>query len=391
MKRKIPVVMLVAALGCGSKKSEPAPGSGSAPAGSSAPAPMQRYSELPGSALPALELPDDPKRKEKIALGHALFFDKRLSGNADLSCYSCHQNEDGNGGHDPIAIGSGKKTLTRHSPVIWNVGMWKGAYYWDGRAKTLEDNVTGAWGGGNMGAGADTPEATGPKLDAHAAKMAGLPEYKKQFEAAFGKTPAKAEHVSGAIAEYMRTMVCNDTAYDKFVAGDKAALTEQQIRGLDLFGGKAACTLCHNPPQFSNAMTIEGGVYYNIGIGTGGPEDKVDVGRMKVTNQPTDWPHSSRPACATSARARRIPRRLRLAGGGRQDHVDRRHRQQEQDPAARGPQAERRRARRHRRVPPGPRLWRQARAARRAREEVTAARSEQPRVSCGRWRGCLLE
>ncbi|MEJ7602763.1 MAG: cytochrome c peroxidase [Kofleriaceae bacterium] len=282
-------IVLAAAAGCGTKKSEPAAGSGSAPAGSGAMAPVQRYSELPGSALPAVELAEDPKRNEKIALGHALFFDKRLSGAADLSCYSCHQNEDGNGGHDPIAIGSGKKPLTRHSPVIWNVGLWKGAFYWDGRAKTLEDNVKGAWGGGNMGAGADTPETAGPKLDAHAIKIAGLPEYKKLFEAAYGKTPAQAAQVTSAIAEYMRTMVCNDTAYDKFVAGDKAALTAQQIRGLDLFGGKGACTLCHNPPQFSNAMANAGGVYHNVGIGTGVAEDKVDIGRMKVSNQATDW------------------------------------------------------------------------------------------------------
>ena len=83
------------------------------------------------------------QRDAKIALGHALFFDKRLSGANDRSCYSCHQNEDGNGGHDPLAIGSGDKPLTRHSPVIWNVAYYKNAFYWDGRAATLEDNVKG--------------------------------------------------------------------------------------------------------------------------------------------------------------------------------------------------------------------------------------------------------
>jgi cytochrome c peroxidase len=289
--RTFSFVLFAAALGCGNKKSEPAQGSGTPDPGSgSAPAPVQRMSQMPQPTLPAVELAEDPKRAEKVALGNALFFDKRLSGADDLSCYSCHQNEDGNGGHDPLAMGSGKKQMTRHSPVIWNVGLWKGAFYWDGRAKTLEDNVNGAWGGGNMGAGADTPEKTGPKLDAHAAKIAALPEYKKQFDAAFGKGPYKGTHVVSAIADYMRTMVCNDTAYDKFAGGDKTALSEQQQRGLDLFGGKAACTLCHNAPTFSTAMTIDGGQYYNVGIGTQGvAEDKVDVGRMKVTNDPQHW------------------------------------------------------------------------------------------------------
>ena len=218
--------------------------------------------------------------------------DKRLSGASDRSCYSCHLNEDGTGGHDPIAIGSGDKKLTRHSPVIWNVGYWKNAFYWDGRAKTLEANVNGAWGGGNMGAapGADTPEKTTEALDKKAAEIAKIAGYKPLFEAAFGKTPAKAEHINSAIAEYMRTLICNDTAFDKFAAGDKAALSEPQQKGLDVFLGKGKCIICHAPPFFSTAMPVDGGAYFNMGIGTKDvPEDQVDVGRMKVTNQPTDW------------------------------------------------------------------------------------------------------
>src|SRR5688572_25430050 len=114
-----------------------------------------RPSQQPLAQLPPLKLADDPKRAQKVALGHVLFFDKRLSGANDRTCYSCHKNEDGNGGHDPIAIGSGDKPLTRHSPVIWNVGYWDNAFYWDGRAPSLEANVKGAWGGPNMNAGAD--------------------------------------------------------------------------------------------------------------------------------------------------------------------------------------------------------------------------------------------
>src|SRR5262245_2991220 len=106
---------LVAHTACGSKKDEKGGGGGSGTAA----APVQRPSELPQPPLPKLEFPDDPKSKEKVELGHVLFFDQRLSGNNDRSCYSCHQNEDGNGGHDPLAVGSGNKTLTRHSPVIW--------------------------------------------------------------------------------------------------------------------------------------------------------------------------------------------------------------------------------------------------------------------------------
>ncbi len=269
---------LVAGVACRGKQAPPAQGSAAPPAEQ----PIARASQQPLPAMPPLQLPDDPKRADKIALGHKLFFDTRLSGNNDRTCYSCHKNEDGNGGHDPVAIGSGDKPQTRHAPVLWNVAYYKNALYWDGRAKTLEDNAKAAWGGGNMGAGKDN-------LDKKAAELAALPEYKKLFDAAFPSTEIKGDQVASALAEYERTMICNDTAYDKYVAGDKAALTDQQQKGLDVFLGKGQCVVCHVPPLFSTAMNSEGGVYFNVGIGTGVPEDKVDIGRMKVSNQPMDW------------------------------------------------------------------------------------------------------
>jgi cytochrome c peroxidase len=250
--------------------------------GSAEPTRVTRPSQQTLPQMPALELPEDPKRAEKVALGHALFFDKRLSGANDRSCYSCHQNEDGNGGHDPVAIGSGDQLLTRHSPVIWNVGYYKNAFYWDGRAATLEDNVKGAWGGPNMNAGKDN-------LDKKAAELAKLAGYKPLIAAAFGKPELTGDQAASAMAEYMRTLICKDTAYDKFAAGDKTALSEEQQRGFDIFVGKGACITCHAPPYFSTAMAVDGGIYFNAGIGTQVAEDKVDVGRMKVSNDPKDW------------------------------------------------------------------------------------------------------
>lgn len=295
MKRLALAVAVVAVVGCGKKKQEP-PAAGSATGSATGSAPVAdqapRASQLPQTPLPKLTLPDDPKRADKVALGHALFFDKRLSGAADLACYSCHKNEDGNGGHDPIAIGSGGNKMTRHSPVIWNVGYLVDTFYWDGRAKTLEDNVKGAWGGGNMGAAAKgaKPEEVTAALDKKTAELYAIAGYKKLFDAAFPGTKPKGEHAASAIAEYMRTLVCDGTAFDKYAAGDKTAMTEQQQRGLDVFLGKGLCNMCHAPPHFSAAMGLPGGFFANVGIGTKGvPEDQVDVGRMKVTNQPTDW------------------------------------------------------------------------------------------------------
>jgi cytochrome c peroxidase len=279
---------IVAGVGCDKKKDAPATGGGSGGAGSGSAAPVAPVITRPSQGalpkMPALELPDDPQRPAKIALGHALFFDTRLSVDGSRSCYSCHQNEHGNGGGDPIAIGAGDKKLTRHSPVIWNVAYFQNSFYWDGRSATLEAQAQAAWAGGNMGVGKEPG-----KLEAKATELGKVPEYAPMFAAAFPGQAASPDLVTAALAEYERTLLCADTAYDRFAAGDKAALDEAQQRGLDVFLGKGQCAVCHAPPFFSTAMGVDGGAYFNVGIGTGKPEAEVDVGRASVTKADADW------------------------------------------------------------------------------------------------------
>jgi cytochrome c peroxidase len=166
--------------------------------------------------------------------------------------------------------------------VIWNVAYMP-KFYWDGRSGSLEAQAKGAWGGGNMGVGADN-------LDAKAEEIGQIPGYADQFQAVFGERGATAETVAEAIAAYERTLVCDNTRYDHFMAGDEAALSEEEQRGMELFNRKAACITCHTPPFFSAQFGTEEGVYYNVGIGIAGvPEDEVDVGRTAVTEREEDW------------------------------------------------------------------------------------------------------
>lgn len=272
-----------------SKKEQPSPesapsaqASGVAPA-ARAPAAVDPDTLTLQYQLGDMAIPDDnPQSKEKIALGHQLFFDKRLSADGTRSCYSCHQNEDGNGGHDPIAIGPGEKKLTRHSPVIWNVGYAK-RLYWDGRSATLEEQAMAALAGGNMGIGKD-------KLEDKAKQIGKIAGYKKAFEAAFPGKGVTPQTIVMALSAYERTLVCDDTAFDKYAKGDKTALTPEQKRGLVTFTGKGGCTTCHTAPFFSLAFLSPEGAYFNAGVGTQGkPEEQVDIGRKAVTKADTDW------------------------------------------------------------------------------------------------------
>lgn len=276
---------IVALVACGQES--PPPEAGAEPE-----AAVESASPLGMVPIPA----ENPMTDAKVALGHQLFFDPRLSVDGSRSCYSCHQNENGNGGEDPLAVGAAGRQLTRHSPVIWNVG-YMSRFYWDGRSGSLEAQAKGAWGGGNMGVGSDN-------LDSKAAEVGAIPGYAEQFLAVFGDRGATAETVAEAIAAYERTLVCDDTRYDRFMAGDQGALGPEEKQGLDLFNGKAACATCHTPPFFSSQFSTDDGVYYNVGIGIQGvPEADVDVGRQAVTGAEGDWAAFKVPSLRNVARS----------------------------------------------------------------------------------------
>lgn len=224
---------------------------------------------------------ENPQTPEKIELGRRLFFDARLSVDGSRSCYSCHLNEDGSGGKDPLAIGAKEKLLTRHSPALWNVGYLP-RLYWDGRSESLEVQGAAAWAGGNMGVGKEN-------LEKKAKEIGALPEYKATFAAVFPGKGATPETLMQAISAFERTLVCDDTAYDRFAKGDKSALTEPQKRGLEIFMGKAGCVACHAPPFFSTSFMGKDGTYFNAGVGyEGKAPDAVDVGRKKVSQSDAD-------------------------------------------------------------------------------------------------------
>ena len=292
MKRWIVVTAFAgAALGC-AKKSEEAPKPAAtkqptAAENAAAQAASQAVPQADDMNLPAdlgtPQIPaDNPQTDEKVNLGHQLFFDQRLSGDGSRACYSCHQNEDGNGGKEPLALGTGGKPLPRHSPVIWNVGYLP-RLYWDGRSGSLEEQASAALAGANMGIGQEN-------LAKKARELGKIPGYQAQFAKVFPGKGATPETIAQALSAYERTLVCNDTAYDRYAKGDKKQLRDNQKKGLELFMGKAACTACHAPPFFSTAYFVKDGTYFNAGVGFEGKKpEEVDLGRKKVTNADADF------------------------------------------------------------------------------------------------------
>jgi cytochrome c peroxidase len=127
-------------------------------------------------------------------------------------------------------------------------------------------------------------------LEAKAKEIGKLPAYKKAFALAFPGKEVAPDLVIQAIAAYERTLVCDDTKYDKYAKGDKTALSDAEKQGLELFMGKGGCVTCHAPPYFSTAFLAKDGAFFNAGLGTVGKKDEeVDVGRMAVTKNAADW------------------------------------------------------------------------------------------------------
>ncbi|MDQ3474582.1 MAG: cytochrome-c peroxidase [Acidobacteriota bacterium] len=216
----------------------------------------------------AMPIPaDNPLTAEKVALGRQLFFDERLSGDGTRSCYSCHVCEKGLTDGLAKSVGAFNKQLPRSSPTLWNIGYHK-EFYWDGRSGSLEKQAMAAWTGANMGA----------KADEIASKLNAIPGYHEQFHTVFGGD-ATPDNIVKAIAAFERTIISGETAFDRYRAGDTAAMSESAVRGWNIFQA-IKCTNCHD------GLLLTDQQYHNVGIGM--DQKEPDVGRFKVTNKPED-------------------------------------------------------------------------------------------------------
>jgi cytochrome c peroxidase len=217
-----------------------------------------RQTGVPVEATRASVPPDNPQTSEKIALGEELFFDGRLSVDGTVACSTCHDPARAFTDGRPVSIGVKARTGQRNSPTILNA-LYNAAQFWDGRAKTLEEQAA---------LPITNPSEMGqPSLDAAVAQIAALPEYKQAFRRVFGR-PINGTDVVRAIASYERTQFSFDSPFDHYMAGDKTAISDSARRGWDLFNMKARCNKCHALREDKRDPTFFiDKDFHNIGIG----------------------------------------------------------------------------------------------------------------------------
>lgn len=192
------------------------------------------------------EPPDNPTTPEKAELGRMLFFDPVLSEGDDVSCATCHHPDKGFSDSRATPAGLGGVDLARNAPSLWNVAYVQ-SLFWDGRTNSLEDQALVPL------THADEMGVADPAT--MAAQLAAIPEYVALFDAAFGggESSVTPENTTRALAAFQRTLISDDSPFDRYAAGDFDALSSQQRRGLALFrSGALRCFECHGAPTFAS-------------------------------------------------------------------------------------------------------------------------------------------
>ncbi|MBX3463396.1 MAG: hypothetical protein KF830_09505 [Planctomycetes bacterium] len=276
--------------------------------------------QLPPVPVP----PENPITPAKAILGKLLFWEEQMSSNNRVACGSCHTFAAGGGdlrravhpGNDGVApspddsFGSPgivrsdanndylpdprfglQAQVTRRASPSMLTAAWFPELFWDGRARsTFVDPSTGQVAialGGALENQALAPLVAGDEMahDARtwsqaaqklavvvpmalatnlppdmAAAVAGGATYPGLFAAAFGTPTITPARIAFALATYQRTLVPNQTPWDLFQAGNPAAMTPQQVNGMNVFNGPGRCNLCHTPGLFSDRQ------FRNLGL-----------------------------------------------------------------------------------------------------------------------------
>ncbi|WP_396634617.1 cytochrome-c peroxidase [Maribacter sp. R86514] len=181
--------------------------------------------------------------EERIELGRQLFNDKDLSGSGTISCATCHVKEKAFTDGHKIAKGINGQDLQRNSPTL-TYAVYQRSLFYDGRADGLEDQIVGVTNNENE---------FHIDLEQLEEKIQAKSAYKVQFDSLYdGKITDM--NVRNAIATYIRSLAPFDSKFDRNMNNLEETMTDEEVKGFNLFMGKAACATCHFPPAFNGTV-----------------------------------------------------------------------------------------------------------------------------------------
>ena len=206
-----------------------------------------------------------------MELGKKLYFDPRLSKSGFISCNSCHNLSMGGTDNIPTSIGYKWQQGPINAPTVLNSSL-NVAQFWDGRAADLK-----AQAGGPIA----NPGEMAFSHTLAIGVLESIPEYVTEFKQVFGKDKITIEEVTQAIAEFEKTLVTPNSRFDKWLLGDKGALTAKEIDGYQLFK-TSGCVACHN------GEAVGGNSFQKMGIVEPYKNASDAVGMAGVTGKDAD-------------------------------------------------------------------------------------------------------
>lgn len=175
----------------------------------------------------------NPLTTEKIELGRRLFHDRRLSRDRSIACASCHDPRRAFSTPRPVAVGVFGRRGRRNAPALINRGYGR-SFFWDARVTTLEEQVL-------------KPIEDPNEMDLTVTEAAA-------------RVRLSPDALSRALASYVRSILSGNSPYDRYINGDRSALSAKQQAGLRIFRGNGNCTACHVGPTFSDETLHNTGV-----------------------------------------------------------------------------------------------------------------------------------
>ena len=228
---------------------------------------------------PVAQSEQNPVTDAKVDLGRILYYDPRLSKNHDISCNTCHDlakfgvdiREQQAGTRDKVSLGHRNQPGERNSPTVYNAAIQM-AQFWDGRAPTVEAQAQMP---------IVNPIEMGMPEPGYVIKvLESIPGYQAKFKEVFPEdsNPITLGRLGDAIGAFERKLM-TPAPFDRFLQGEAAALSPEQLRGLELFM-TVGCITCHTGPGVGGTMFQK--------LGSVRPYETKDVGRFAVTNLESD-------------------------------------------------------------------------------------------------------
>lgn len=248
---------------------------------------------IPPLPKTVVEPSDNISTPEKIKLGKQLFYDPILSANKDVACATCHHPQKGYADAQDLSVGVGGVGLgenrkgsvfaKRNAHTILNTafnGMVskeqidpkKAPMFWDNRALSLESQ--------SLLPILSKEEMRGEEIledemyDVIIERLSAIPEYKNSFKKVFGTDEITTQNIAKAIASFERTLIANNSPYDRYIRGDKTAMSQKQVDGMNAFVN-VGCASCHFGPMLSDYKLHTLGVVENPKL------DDKDIGAGK--------------------------------------------------------------------------------------------------------------